>query len=238
MSYAHDQEFEARDVFAIDAVAADRATFIRRTYLHLAGAIVAFVGLEALFLNTPAILQPMLGLMAHAWWAVVIGFLVVGWVAEKWAQSDTSPAMQYLGLGLYTVAEAVLFAPLLFVASRFAGPEVIPTAAVLTLTLFVGLTAIVFITGADFSFMRTGLSLAGLAAMGLIVCSMIFGFSLGLLFSAGMAILASGYVLYYTSQVLHTYRTNQYVAASLALFSAIALLFWYILRIVMEMRRN
>ena len=56
---------------------------------------------------------------------------------------------------------------------------------------------------------------------------------LGLWFSAGMVLLAAGYVLYYTSNVLYHYRTDQHVAASLALFAAIALLFWYILRIVM-----
>jgi FtsH-binding integral membrane protein len=32
--------------------------------------------------------------------------------------------------------------------------------------------------------------------------------------------------------VLHHYRTDQYVAASLALFASVAILFWYILRIV------
>ena len=32
---------------AADALPADRATFIRKTYIHLAGAILAFVGIEA-----------------------------------------------------------------------------------------------------------------------------------------------------------------------------------------------
>ena len=34
-----------------DARASDRAAFIRRTYAHLAGAILAFVGLEAVFVQ-------------------------------------------------------------------------------------------------------------------------------------------------------------------------------------------
>jgi FtsH-binding integral membrane protein len=37
--------------------------------------------------------------------------------------------------------------------------------------------------------------------------------------------------------VLHHYHTEQYVAASLALFASAILLFWYVLRLLMEMRR-
>ncbi len=48
-----------------------------------------------------------------------------------------------------------------------------------------------------------------------------------------MVIFASAYILYYTSNILQVYRTDQYVAAALALFASVALLFWYILRIFM-----
>ena len=37
-----------------------------------------------------------------------------------------------------------------------------------------------------------------------------------------MILLAAGYVLYETSNVMHRYRTNQHVAAALALFAAVA----------------
>lgn len=236
MSYA--ERSYASDMFAIDAAADVRAAFIRRTYAHLAVAILAFVGLECLFLNVDAIREPMFRLMGQAWWAVLIGFMVVGWVADKWAQSDTSVGMQYLGLALYTLAESIIFVPLLYIAGRLGGPGVIPTAGIVTITLFVGMTIIVLMSGADFSFLRTGLWVAGLAATGLVICSLIFGFSLGIFFSAGMAILACGYVLYYTSAVLHHYRTDQHVAAALALFAAVALLFWYIVRIILELQRR
>jgi len=78
----------------------------------------------------------------------------------------------------------------------------------------------------------------GFAAIGLIVCGTLFGFQLGTLFSAGMVALSAGYILYYTSNVLHHYRTDQHVAAALALFAAVALLFWYILRLVMALSRD
>ena len=38
--------------------------------------------------------------------------------------------------------------------------------------------------------------------------------------------MAAGYILYDTSNVLHHYRTDQHVAASLALFASVALLFY------------
>ncbi len=38
-----------------------------------------------------------------------------------------------------------------------------------------------------------------------------------------MVVFASGYILYDTSNVLHHYRTEQYVAASLALFASVGI---------------
>lgn len=139
-----------------------------------------------------------------------------------------------MGLGLYVVAEAFLFVPMLWIAVNYSSPAALPSAAVTTLVVFGGLTGVVFLTRKDFSFLKGILGVAALGAMALIVCSLLFGFNLGTLFSVAMVVLASGYTLYYTSNVLHHYRTDQHVAASLALFSAVALMFWYILRIFMS----
>jgi FtsH-binding integral membrane protein len=144
--------------------------------------------------------------------------------------------MQYMGLGLYVVAEAVIFVPLLYVV-RAIDPGIIPSAAVATLSLFAGLTAVVFITRKDFSFLRTVLLFGGLAALGLIVVAVLFQFALGPIFTYAMIALACGYILYHTSNVLHHYRIGQHVAASLALFASVALLFWYILQLFLSRRR-
>lgn len=221
----------------------ERVGFLRRTYGHLFGAILAFAALEYALLapGSPlydAISLPMLRTLSGggATWLIFLGmFMAVGWVADKWARSDTSRGMQYLGLGLYVVAEAIIFVPLLAIAKAF-HPGVIADAGVLTVFLFAGLTATVFITKKDFSFLRGALTIAMFGAMGLIVASLLFGFTLGTIFSGAMILLASGYVLYYTSQVLAHYRPTQHVSAALALFSAIALLFWYVLRLLMALR--
>src|SRR5437660_23144 len=75
-------------------------------------------------------------------------------------------------------------------------------------------------------------------AIALCVAGLLFGFTLGLLFSFAMVALASGYILYDTSNVLHHYRTDQHVAAALALFASVALLFYYILRILIQLSAN
>ena len=67
---------------------------------------------------------------------------------------------------------------------------------------------------------------------------MIFGFSLGLVFCAAMVALAAGFIIYDTSNIIHRYGTNEHVAASLALFASVALLFYYILRIFMAFGRD
>ncbi len=219
----------------------ERVTFLRKTYGHLAGAILAFVALEYMLLDVSsplfeAVTVPWLTFVFQGSWLVVLAlFMGASWLATRLAESDTSKGLQYVGLGLYIIAEALIFTPILAYANMEM-PGVIADAGVLTLFLFGGLTATVFITKKDFSFMRGALSMATFGAMGLIVTSILFGFSLGALFSGAMILLMSGYVLYYTSNILYHYRTTQYVAASLALFSAIATLFWYVLRLMMALR--
>lgn len=249
MTYSPQQQQQYQNPYQAYAVPAalagvnERTEFIKKTYLHLGGAIIAFVLLQAAIFGSGIaenIAMTILG--GRFGWLMVIGaFMLVSWVANSWANSATSKGMQYAGLALYVVAEAVIFVPLLYFAQIMEatkGVSIIMPAAVITLFLFGGLTAIVMLTAKDFSFMRTGLWAAGLAAMGLIVCSILFGFDLGIVFVWFMVVLMCGYILYYTSNVLHHYQTTQYVAASLALFSSLATLFWYVIQLVMKYSSN
>src|SRR5437667_3710360 len=151
MSYTMNYPLAAR------AEASERAAFVRRTYAHLAGAILAFVALEALLLQVIDVQNTLLPLMARSglsWLVVLLAFMAVSWVANRWAQSDTSVGLQYLGLSLYVVAEAVIFLPLLYIAAfKMDDRNIIPTAGILTLGVFGGLTAAVFITRRDFSYL-------------------------------------------------------------------------------------
>ncbi len=229
--------FGQQSVAAAQADAAARSEFIRKTYLHLGVAIVAFTALTGALIQSPLApaMMRMLSGSRFMWFIVLAAFMFVGHIAERWAQTAQTKGMQYAGLGLYVVAEAIIFVPIMYIAAFYAGPKVLPTAGILTLTTFGGLSATVFLTKKDFGFLGKALTIASFAALGLIVVSMIFGFTLGTLFSAAMVVIAAGYVLYHTSNVMLRYPTDAYVAASLALFASIALLFWYILQLVMRL---
>ena len=228
------------DNVVANVVPNERARFIRRTYGHLAGAMIAFVGLEFLLFQTalPGIMMNFLSTGRFGWLMFLGAFILIGWMARGFAAKTTSVGAQYFGLGLYVVAEAIIFLPLLFIAANYSTPDVIPTAGILTLLLFLGLTLVAFTTRKDFSFLGPILMMGGFVALGLIVCGAIFGFTLGLAFSGGMILLACGAILYDTSKVIHHFRPNQHVAASLELFASIALLFWYVLRLLMQLNRR
>lgn len=233
----NENAFDGTLVSVAQSAPVERGRFIRRTYAHLAGAILAFIVLETLLLSAP-FAKALIGLMVgdKISMLVVMGlFMGSTWLAQSWAQSGTSSALQYLGMSLCVVAYAIFFMPILYVASVYY-PGVIPSAAILTLGLFLGLTGVVVLTRVDFSFLGSMLAIGGFIAFGVIVASIIFGFTLGTLFSGIMVLFAAAAILYQTSGILNTHRTDQYVGAALTLFASIALMFMYILRLLMGRR--
>lgn len=220
---------------AIEAAPVERAAFIRRTYTLLALAILAFIGVEAFFFMTPiaGAIASLLFSGGAMGWLVVLGlFMGISFLANRWAVSDTSRATQYLGLGIFILAEAVIFVPLIMLATYYSDDgSVLLKAGITTIGLFLGITMTVFITRTDFSFLGPILAIGGFAALGFIIASALFGFSLGSVFAFIMVAFAGTAILYETSNVLHRFNTQQHVAASLTLFASIALLFWYILTI-------
>jgi FtsH-binding integral membrane protein len=220
-----------------------RLAFIRRTYMHLAGAIGVFVALS-FFLYAAGVSQAMaewaFGGGSGRWLVVLGGFMVIGWLGQAMAHGAKSQGAQYGGLALYTLGEALIFAPFLYYAQWLAAkqglPSVLAPAASITLVTFAGLTTIVLTTKKDFSFLGMALKIGGFVALGLIVCGAIFGFNLGLWFSGAMILFACGAILYSTSRILNQYRLDQHVGAALELFAAVALLFWYVLRLLLELQ--
>jgi len=221
------------DMANVDA----RTSFIRKTYIHLLGAILACAAIDAVILNVFADqLAPLVGWVTSGWhWLVFLGgFMFISYVADRWAHSNVSRQMQYVGLAVYVLAEAIILIPLLYIAQHFGGEGVIQSAGLVTAIVFGGLTLTVLVTKADFSFLRWAIVAGSFIALGLIVVGIFAGFTLGLWFSVAMVVLASAIILYNTSNVLHHYNTTQHVAASLALFASVALLFWYVLQIFMS----
>ncbi|MDR6922323.1 Bax inhibitor-1 family protein [Chryseobacterium sp. 2987] len=214
----------------------EKADFYRKTYLHVALSVLAFIGIETILLKTvPAELIAMMFGQKYTWLLIIGVFWLASILANKWSLAQIR-STQYLGLGFYIVLEAVIFLPLIYIAVNTAGVNVIFQAAMLTISMFAGLSLVAFMSKKDFSFLRNIIVIGGFIAIGLIVAGAIFGFNLGLWFSVGMVLLASASILYETSKLKNTYTTGQYVGASLQLFASIMLLFWYILRILMSRR--
>ena len=220
------------------ALPKERAKFIQNTYLHLAGAIAAFIVVECLFfkIGFAEVLFNLAYSSRFAWFIFLGGFSLLGWLSRELTAKADNINLQYIGLGIYVVGEALIFAPILYIAQYYTGdPNLLPTATILTLFMFGGLTIVAFTTKKDFSFLGSVLKVGGFVALGLIVCSMLFGFQLGIIFSGAMIVFACGAILYDTSNIIHRYRPRQYVAASLQLFASVALLFYYVVSTLIKL---
>ncbi len=237
MSYGY--ENDGYDVVA-QAGATARATFMRRTYGLLAGSLLALVAIEAMLLQniTRDQVFGFLGRSPFGMMGIFLGFMVVSWGAQAIAMQRVSQALQYLGLGLYIVMEAFLLLPMFFYAEARLGPEkmhgLIQSAGILSLCVFGGLSAAVLTTGNDYSFLRPIITIGCFLSVGLIICAMLFQLSLGVWFSFAMVGLLSACILYQTSEVMHRFPSDMYVAAALMLFSSVVTLFYYIFRILMS----
>jgi FtsH-binding integral membrane protein len=205
-----------------------RSRFIVRTYNHLFGAIAIFTLIEiALFKSGWA--KPIAEFMLSVHWLFILGaFMIVGWFSSRAAATAKSLGSQYAALMAFVAAEAIIFVPLLYMADNYA-PGALSSAAGTTILGVAGLTVVAFVTRKDFSFLRGILMWGFVVALVLIVASVAFGFQLGTWFSVAMIGFAGAAVLYDTSNVLHRYEEDRYVAAALQLFSSIALMFYYVL---------
>ncbi len=210
-----------------------RAAFITRTYNHLMGAIVVFTLIEVWLFSSGLAESIATAMMSTSWLLILGGFMLVSWFATRAAHTSPSIGAQYAGLAATVVAYAILFVPMLYMADTKA-PGAIQSAAIVTLLGFAGLTAVAFTTRKDFSFLGSMLRWGGVVALVAIAGGILFGFNLGTWFSVAMVAFAGAAILYDTSNVLHHYPEDRYVAGALQLFASVALMFWYVLRIFMN----
>lgn len=212
---------------------ATRSEFISRTYNHLMAAIVGFTLFEV-WLFTSGLAEPIAQTLLGGSWLLVLGaFIVVSWLATRVAHSSANLGAQYAALAGFVVAQGIIFVPMLHIANT-SFPGVIQNAAFVTMAGFAGLTAVVFVTRKDFSFLRSILMFSGVLALVAIVSAVIFGFELGTWFSVAMIGLAGASILYDTSSIIRDYPEDRYVGAALQLFASVAMLFWYVLRFFMS----
>ena len=228
--------YAMRDVLAEQASETERVEFIRKTYMHVAGSLFAFAVLEAFLLQLSFTRDLVQGMMGRWTWLIIIGlFMGVSYVANRWASNRRSMGMQYAGLGLFVAAEAIIFLPLLYIASNYY-PGIITKAGILTFFLVSGLTLVAFTTRKDFSFLRGAISIGFFIILGLIVVSIVAGIQgLGIIIAGAVILLTAGAILYKTSEIIRTYPIGSHVAAALSLFASVALMFYYIVYLLMSL---
>lgn len=214
----------------------ERVAFYKKTYAHVAGGVLAFLAFEYLLFQNASVIKFALSMtVGYRWLLMLGGFMLITNYAESTVMKTTNKNAQYMAFALYAFAQAFIFIPLIYMAISYVNSfEILQQAAIVTLALFTGISAVVFITKKDFSFIRAGLTIGFFIAFGLIVAGVLFGFNLGLWFSVGMCVLAGGSILYQTSNLVHKYGTDDYIPAALGLFASLMLLFWYVLQIFLS----
>jgi FtsH-binding integral membrane protein len=88
------------------------------------------------------------------------------------------------------------------------------------------------VTRKDLSFLRPLVMWGAIAALGLIVAAVLFGFALGPLFSVAMIGLAGASILYQTQNIVRKYPEWAYVGAAVGLFGSLMTMFWYVLQLL------
>jgi FtsH-binding integral membrane protein len=210
----------------------DRSAFIWKCYAHVVVAILAFAAIEGYLFST-GIAERTASAMMNNWLMVMGAFILVGWGATRVAHRVQSIQLQYAAFAGFIVMEALIFMPMIYMANE-KSPDIIDSAAGVTILGSVGLIATAMITRKDFSFLRGMLVWGGMLALVAIVSSILFGFQMGTWFSVAMIGFAGAAVLYDTSNIMLHYPQDKYVAASMQLFASIAMMFWYILRLFMN----
>jgi FtsH-binding integral membrane protein len=224
----------------------DRATFYRRTYAHVAGAFAGFAALLYAFFASGIAQSIMAGLMkltqaagAFSWLIVLAVFWGGTYVAQKMAANRASRPSQYLGLGLYVLLQALIFVPLIaIVAYKTHGDiaQILLPACAVTGALVLGLSVAVFFTGVNFSFLRIVVVVGSICALGAILVFSLMGINPGTWFALAMILLMSTVILYQTWVIKDECSTEDYVLASLILFSAFVTLLWYVIQFFLGRR--
>lgn len=221
----------------IHADEATRSRFLVRVYQHLGLAILAFMGFEAV-LFVSGVAEGIYNFLARsggmAWLLILGGFMIISTIATRSAHQLNNASVQYGSLFAIAGAYSLLFAPMLyyvFNAPGTGGSTSVVSAAIVTAVGFAALTAVAMTTRRDLSFLRPIVMWGFIVALGLIVVAVLFGFTLGPLFSLAMIGLAGGSILYQTQQIVRRYPEWAYVGAAVGLFAAVMTMFWYVLQL-------
>jgi uncharacterized protein len=215
-----------------------KKSFLLKTYLHLFLGLGLFAVFSGLFYAL-GLGYLMLNLFSVPFMSFVVFGLFIGasTIAQNLAFTKSNKVIQYLGLAVYALVEAVFFAPLILIVS--AVPQVLLLAIAVGSILFLALSLVALFSGKDFSFLRSILTYTSIVVFGLILVSFVFPALIsGIWFSGFMILLTGGYILYDTNKILREFEEDQYIGAAVMLLASFLLLLWYVIRFLLSLSKK
>ena len=194
-----------------------RKNFLKKVYGLLSLTVLSAVaGAQVGKVMPPALFFPALILY-------VVMVFVTMFVRHK-------PGWNLAALFTFTSLSGILVGPLVIVY----GTAAVEQALILTFVIFGSLSGYVLVSKKDFSFLSTFLFVGLMVVLlGGVLNAFVFHSSMGEFMMGAMGvILFSGFILYDTSNILHTYSVDDHVGATLALYLDILNLFLSLLRLL------
>lgn len=210
-----------------------RLAYIRKVYSYFAMAVGAGVGGALIAMNTSLVYFA----VAHPF----IGFILFIGMAIFASASAGNPSRALPTLFGFTFVSGIIISPTLFAIAhgyvRGADVGVIYDALFLTSLVFGGLTAYVFVTKKDFSYMRASLTIGLFMVIGIMLVNVfVQSTTIDLALSAIIVILFSGFILYDTSRIIRNAHEIPPTLAALNLYLDFLNLFMAILRLLSRSR--
>ncbi|MDP6963581.1 MAG: Bax inhibitor-1 family protein [Planctomycetota bacterium] len=227
---------------AADDSLENRLAFLRKVYTLFGCSMVTWMGTALLVSKSEAMLSAVMNIFGNGFIGLLLFMALLFGLLHL--TRKTSAPINYIGLGLFSVLEGFLTAPLIYYALAATGGEnlsllsasnVVTQAFVLTGIVFGGLTVYALTTKRDFSFMRGALWMGFFLLFGLGILAM-FGIGesmqMGWGISVAWIVLMGGFVLYDTQNILKTYPSNMAAAAAATLMIDFIIMFQRILMLL------
>jgi modulator of FtsH protease len=241
----------AGDVVA--PLGAQRVAYLRRVYSLLAGsaafAIIAGFVCISVGETSPVVLRngmtvmatPIMTVLLSLPYFVPFGLLVGATFAASWVSKVK--VLNVVALFAVAALMGIELAPMAFIAQTFASlgetmsTNPIRDAFVMVGAVFAGITAYIYITRKDFSYMRATLSMGVGVVFAACLLTFVFQSEIFSLAVASVgALLSIGMLLYVTSYIFRNSEMDDPVGDALALLVQLRNLFMFLLRIFMSSR--
>jgi modulator of FtsH protease len=210
---------------ALSLAGVARLAYIRKVYSFFGLAILAGIGGAIVSIQTGLVMamagSPIIGLIL---------FIGAVWVAGR--QAD-NPVLAIPLLSLSAFVSGLVASPLIFYVAGTQGIGAVYSAALLTTTVFTGLTVYTWVSKKDFSYMGASLMIGLFLLIGVGLVNMFVQSStLALASSIVAVILFSGFILFDTSRILRQPHLVPPTLAALSLYMSFFNLFLSILQII------